>query len=93
MKSDARSVRIKDWVCKNMVDIYSHGRQHDKIGISPMILKKHFRNKKRENKMQKIMEDFPGVKYFTHSKIVFSAIINSIGAKLTLNSAFQKILS
>ncbi|MCP2037288.1 hypothetical protein L1282_000384 [Chryseobacterium sp. HSC-36S06] len=43
--------------------------------------------------MQKIMEDFPGVKYFTHSKILFAQIINSIPTKLPLNSAFQKILS
>lgn len=93
MKPDARSVRIKNWVGKNMVNIYSHGSDHDKIGLTPIFFKKYFRNEKRKNKMHKIMEDFPDVKYFTHSKIIFAAIITSITPKLPLNSPFQEILS
>ena len=62
MKSDARSVRIKDWVSKNMINIYRHGRQHDKIGISPIGFKKNSRNYNRENKVQKIMKDFAQIK-------------------------------
>lgn len=90
VKSDARSVRIKNWVCKNMVNIYSHGSNHDKIGFTPMIFKKHFRNEKRENKMQKIMEDFPNVKYFTHSKILFFSDHQFNWCKITIKFCLSK---
>ena len=62
MKTNAASIGVENWIGKNVVQIYHHRCQHQKIGMFPIIFEENFRNDNRKNQMQKIVDEFSKVK-------------------------------